>query len=288
MNGLFSMPGCLHAVSPKADQGTCMLLYAEDTTAHYPAVWHAESMLCDKTSRTRTAATQGWEAVQHSSITPGLIITILSAHQRLIWLHVSCEAVMSGAQKRRQAWPEDMWTGFTHIVVSYKIPLRTCSASAREAVLHYSSKPRTSLTSYLWTGLPGSCSHYCWLSPAHCSKASECALLASAHSLTPSALLSHPIERPAPCVVHPSRLELPALLCTATQDPPLPRCSAQGRLPRALPHALQLARLSELARVQCEHCQMPATASISSCALLVAATQDRQRASGTACRAVRG
>ena len=87
-------------------------------------------MLCDKTSRTRTAPTQGWEAVQHSSITPGLIITVLSAHQRLIWLHVSCEAVMSGAQKRRQAWPEDMWTGFTHIVVSYKIPLRTCSASA--------------------------------------------------------------------------------------------------------------------------------------------------------------
>ena len=40
--------------------------------------------------------------------------------------------------------------------------------------------------------------------------------------------------------------------------------SGQGRLPRALPQALQSARESVLASVQCAHCHMPATVSSSS------------------------
>lgn len=59
-------------------------------------------------------------------------------------------------------------------------------------------------------------------------------------------------------------------------------------MPRALLQAMQLERLRSLARVQYEHCQMPATASSSSWlgALLAAPAQHGQNASGTAGRAV--
>ena len=54
--------------------------------------------------------------------------------------------------------------------------------------------------------------------------------------------------------------------------------ASQGWLPRALPQALQELRLSELASVQCTHCQMFASASRSSwlAALLAAAHHQTQ------------
>ena len=62
----------------------------------------------------------------------------------------------------------------------------------------------------------------------------------------------------------PLQVQQPETLRWGHSGPLLLPGSSQGRLPRALPQALQSARERVLASVQCAHCHMPATVSSSS------------------------